>query len=62
MTAIVDHLLEGVPLPRFVRIRQQFPTDHIPPEEIRHRVMEELHQPQIARAGCIHIVPLPDLS
>ena len=47
MATIVDNLLAGVELPKFVRIRQQFPSDHIAPEQIRDTVFQELNQPQI---------------
>lgn len=49
MATIVDNLLNGVQLPKFVRIRQQFSSQHIAPEQIRERVFQELNQPQIAR-------------
>ena len=49
MATIVDQLLEAVQLPKFVRIRQQFPPDHIAPEQIRDAVYRELSQLQIAQ-------------
>ncbi len=48
MATIVDKLLEGVELPKFVRIRQQFPSNHITPAQIRDVVYRELNRPQIA--------------
>ncbi len=49
MATITDHLLEGIQLPRFVRIRQEFPSDHIPPEQIREAVYQELNHPRITQ-------------
>lgn len=48
MTTVVDKLLKNVQLPRFVRIRQQFPSDHIAPEEVRDAIYWQLSRPQIA--------------
>ncbi len=48
MATIVDRLLEGVELPRFVRINQSFPSERIAPEQIREAVYKELSRPQIA--------------
>ena len=48
MGAIVDNLLKDVQLPRFVRVRQKFAADHIPPEQIRETVFRELSRPEIA--------------
>ena len=47
MATIVDNLLEGVELPKFVRIRQQFPSAHIAPEQIQEAVFQQLNQPRI---------------
>ena len=49
MTTVVDSLLENVPLPKFVRVRQHFSSDHIAPEQIRDAVYQELNQPQISQ-------------
>lgn len=49
MANIVDNLLEGVQLPKFVRVRQRFPSDHIAPEQIRDAVFRELNQTRIAQ-------------
>lgn len=49
MATIVDHLLEGVELPKFVRVRQRFSNEHIAPEQIREAVYRELNRPAIAR-------------
>lgn len=48
MNATIQKLIEGVPLPRFVRIRQQFDSTAIAPEQIAHAVKQQLSQPQIA--------------
>ena len=48
MSAIIDSLLADVAVPRFVKIRQNFSKEHIPPEEIRQAVRAQLEQPQIA--------------
>lgn len=39
---IVESLLKDVAIPRFVRVRQHFPDDHIPPEKIPGAVVELL--------------------
>lgn len=49
MTNVVDNLLENVQLPKFVRVRQHFSSDHIAPEQIRDAVYQELNQPQISQ-------------
>lgn len=49
MTTVVDNLLENVQLPKFVRVRQHFSSDHIAPEQIRDAVYQELNQPQISQ-------------
>lgn len=48
MGKIVDKLLDGVKLPKFVKIRQHFPSEAIPPEKIRQAVFRELEREEIA--------------
>ncbi|MBR6708433.1 MAG: hypothetical protein IKL84_02005, partial [Clostridia bacterium] len=48
MSALIDSLLSDVSIPRFVRIRQHFSEDHIPPAEIMPTVAARLSRPEIA--------------
>lgn len=48
MSQVIDYLLKEVELPRFVRIKQTFPTDHIEKNEIQATVWERLQREEIA--------------
>ena len=48
MGSMIENLLSDVQIPRFVRVKQNFSSEHIPPEEIPGAVLEELARPEIA--------------
>ena len=48
MANIVDTLLKEIQIPKFVRIRQEFSSAHIPPSQIREAVLRQLHQEKIS--------------
>ena len=52
MTHPLSALVSDVRLPRFVRVRQKFPTDHIAPETLPDAIRQQLREAVALRAGA----------
>lgn len=48
MGKVVSSLLEGVPIPRVVKVRQKFPDDHISPEQLPSYILKRLAEADAA--------------